>query len=227
MAERTRQTAIIVAGGTGTRMGSGLPKQFLTLGGKPVLQWSIERFLGLHEVDAVVVVLHSDWLVEGRERCVEVADSPRLLWTTGGAIRQDSVYAGLLALGDDPGLTAVHDAARPGITSTAIAAGYIFAQQRGNAVFAIPSTDTLVSAEQGIITGDIPRQTTWAVQTPQIFPGRLLKTAIEKARAENREGTDDAGLVRRLGHEIHLFPGARRFMKLTGPEDLEILTAIL
>lgn len=227
MAERLRQTAIIVAGGTGTRMGSELPKQFLMLGGKPVLQWSIERFLGLHDVDRVVVVLHPDWLSEGPKRCAAVGDSPRLLWTKGGTLRQDSVYAGLLALGDDPGLVAVHDAARPGITSTAIAEGYAFAHQHGNAVFAIPSTDTLVSAEQGMITGDIPRQTTWAVQTPQIFPGTLLKTAIEKARAENREGTDDDGLVRRLGHAVHLFPGARRFMKLTGPEDLEILTAIL
>ncbi len=219
-------TALIVAGGMGQRMNSPLPKQFLTLRGKPVVQWALERFAGLPAVTDLVLVLPADWLAEGRARLAGFAPAQPFRLVAGGERRQDSVAAGLAAIGHD-GWVAVHDGARPAVPAEVAAAAIAAALRLGNAVCAVPAADTLVEAEGGVVQGDVPRDRVFQVQTPQVFPVPLLRQALAAARRDGVAGTDDAGLVRRLGVPIHLVPGSARNLKVTRPEDLAILDALL
>lgn len=208
-------------------MNGELPKQFIKLKNKPVLFWSLECFDELDSVDSIVVVLPDEWLDTAREMLVDFISTKPLVLVKGGARRQDSVQAGLSSITGPNRWVAVHDAARPGITSDLIRGAFDFARSNGSAVLAIPLPDTLVQGNGGVITGDIDRNSAFAIQTPQIFPLEILKKALELANSENIQASDDSGLVRNLGLPVHLFPGSRRLMKITQPEDLEILEAIL
>ena len=220
-------STIIVAGGTGTRMNSEVPKQFLPLAGKPMLVWSVECFCRVPGCSEIVVVLPEEHLPEGTRHLEDLRTTVRVKLVSGGARRQDSVMKGLRALDPGASLVAVHDAARPGITTDIVEKALETARREGNAVVALVSVDTLVAADSGVILETLDRSRVFRVQTPQIFPVSVLVTALENAERDGVSGTDDAGLVRRSGHKVHLVSGSIRNAKVTTPEDLQMLEAFL
>jgi len=218
---------VVVAGGSGTRMKSDLPKQFLELGGKPVLQWSLECFDAVPETVDITVVLPMAWIEEGKRRLSGWRPKHQVRYICGGMRRQDSVEAGVTSIPDEGGWVAVHDGARPAITPDIVRTCLEMAVGKGNASCAVPVSDTLVESSAGLVTGAVDRSKMYAMQTPQIFPVNLLREALARARADGVDVTDDASLVRRLGLPVFLAPGSPLNIKVTRPEDLRLLASIL
>ncbi len=211
---------IIPAAGSGSRFGSGVPKQFQSLAGKPLLQHVIERFLVDQEVDRVIVPV-AEMLLDS------VTPSARVTFVAGGETRQQSVIRGVAAAGDAEWI-AVHDAARP-LFSTAIFHAVVnAARATGAALPVIPVADTIHEMnEDATIAKTLDRSTLGAAQTPQCFRAEILREILERAQREGIEGTDEAGLAARFGHRVQAVPGDPRNLKITVPEDLEIAESYL
>ena len=217
--------AIIVAAGRGVRMGADRPKAFLRLRGLTLLERSIGVFVSHPGVERVVAAVPDP----GEAARVLGPPHGKVVLVPGGATRQDSVGAGLQALtpGTDE-IILVHDAARPLVsrqvidTVIAAAAGY------GAAVPVIPPTNTIKQvAPDGVIEATLPRGRLWLAQTPQGFRGPVLRGAYARATRDGFLGTDDAALVERTGHRVHMVEGSPRNLKITSPLDLALAEAIL
>lgn len=218
--------AVIVAAGRGLRMGGTVPKQFLPLGGLPVLARTVNAFLCHPLIDLVVVVVnpddenHARTLV--RTHCA-TADEHRLRFTGGGATRQLSVAAGLEALADaavaPEGVVLIHDAARPLLSQDLITRAIDAARLHGAAVPALRVADTIKQlGSDGCVSGTLDRQALRAIQTPQSFRLALAREAHAAAGAL-ADALDDAALVERMGHKVHVFEGETAAMKLTTSDD--------
>ena len=216
--------AIILAGGSGARMGADRNKVLLELCGEPVVMRSVRAFIGL--ADALVIVTRPEDAADIRGWLTE--DGIEAAVTHGGATRQDSVWNGLIALPADCDRVLIHDAARCLVDSEIIRRVMASVEGCGTGVAAIPAIDTIKAANQdGIVTGTPDRSTLWAMQTPQGFDVALIRRAHEAARRDHYTGTDDASLVERLGLPVQLVMGHRRNLKLTTPEDMAMAKALL
>ena len=231
-----RNIAVILAGGVGSRMGGSEPKQFLSLGGRTVIEHSIETFANHPSIDEVAVVIHPDW----RGRMEEIA--ARGHWeklrkiVDGGSERYMSSLNAIVAYIDEPDDTnlLLHDAARP-FMSAAIVDRVVAALERHEAVgVAVPSTDTVWevhpdfdAVEVGRFVARIPeRRLMWRAQTPQAFRLPLIRDAYQRALQDPQfRATDDCGVVRQYmpGTKITVVEGEERNMKLTNAEDLPVL----
>jgi len=225
MLNNSRVTAIVVAGGMGTRMNSPLPKQFMLLAGRPVVQWSLECFNRLDLVDEIILVLPADRIEEGRALLKGFSSDKPFSIVAGGDRRQDSVINGVRAVAE--GWVMVHDAARPGMTPELARAALLVAEQHGNAVCAVPSSDTLVRAGAGRIVAPLDRNEVFRLQTPQIFRQDELLAGLEHACANNLAITDESSIMAKLGHEIYLAEGSELNNKITCPHDLIVLEILL
>ena len=205
-------SAVIVAAGSSTRAGPGAPKPWRSLGGRPILSWSIEAFAAAGARQIVVVVAEA-WRDEAAELLRGV---PGAAAVRGGTTRGDSVQQGLAAL-DGDGAVLVHDAARPFLTTTHIQRLLAAIENSDGAVPALPVADTL---KRGGATVDetVPRDGLWRAQTPQAFRLDVLRAAYAAWPAD-AEPTDDAAVVERNGGKVAITPGDPRLMKLTYPED--------
>ncbi len=202
---------LIPAAGSGSRFGGELPKQFLMLGGKPILQHVVERFL-VHERVGRIVVAVAEMLLN------EVKQTDRVRFVAGGATRQQSVMNALAVVGDDEELVAVHDAVRPFFTHQTFAALLDAAAEHGAAFPGLPVTDTIHLVRDETIVQTPERQLLFAAQTPQCFRTTVLRDVL--ARAAGDDATDEAGLAARLGYPVRLVPGDAVNFKITRPEDL-------
>jgi len=221
-------TAIVVAAGKGTRFGGDLPKQFLKIGGETVLEKAVAAFEAHPAVDQIAVVTGGDFVMLCEELCRRFAKVRKIL--TGGAQRQDSVYEGLKTVTD--GLVLVHDGARPFVTGDVIDRVLEGAYNQGACVPCVPVKDTVrqvlaigrEAGQEAVPPGrssrTLDRSALFSVQTPQGFEVCLLKEAFAKAFEEGFSGTDDAGLVERLGHPVALAEGDYANIKITTREDL-------
>ena len=220
---------IIVAGGSGLRMGAGIPKQFLPLGGRPVLLRTLEAIAAAVPEAETVVVLPAAHIGTLHELCERFGCTVRYRATAGGASRFESVEAGLKALPDDCSLIAVHDGVRPLVTADMLRRGLDCARTNRTAVPVIPVTDTIREVAADGSSHTIDRSKLRAVQTPQIFDGELLRRAYRDAAATNDKSrfTDDASVVEHFGTVISLYEGSRENLKLTTPADMTIAEAIL
>lgn len=214
--------AVIVAAGTGTRMGTIESKQFLLLQNKPVLVYSLEVFQQLPEMDCMVLVTGEQDLARCREYVNLYALHKVKEVVAGGKERQHSVYNGLLALASHHvEWVLVHDGVRPFVTQEKIRRCFSKAVESGAAVLAVPVKDTIKVVDgTGEIRSTPDRKSLWAIQTPQAFRLADLRKAHELAAAEGFTGTDDAALVERLGQAVHVVEGDYSNVKLTTPEDL-------
>jgi 2-C-methyl-D-erythritol 4-phosphate cytidylyltransferase len=219
--------AVVVAGGMGTRMNAGVPKQFLSLKGKPVVQWSLDCFNQTPEVEEIVLVLPESWLDEGRDKLIGFDPLKPFSLVAGGETRQDSVSRGLDSIAAEDGWVIIHDGARPAISHELIIRTLKQAKERGNAVCAVPSNDTLVKVSNGQVVSQVDRNEIYRVQTPQIFRLAKIRKALEFARQNGISGTDDSSLMREIGETIHLVEGTDLNVKITREDDLEILEALL
>ncbi|MGN8071898.1 2-C-methyl-D-erythritol 4-phosphate cytidylyltransferase [Mucilaginibacter sp. 22184] len=217
--------AIIVAGGTGTRMQSAVPKQFLLLNGLPVLMHTILAFMQSAIKPDIILVLPAAYHNYWRELChTHQFDTPHQL-VTGGEARFHSVKNGLdLIAADDDTLVAIHDAVRPLTSGYIIEKSYQQAREHGSAVVAVKSRD---SVRQLINNRSVSllRDQIYLIQTPQTFKAGLLKKAYEQPYSENF--TDDASVVEQYGAEIHLTEGSHQNIKITFPEDVAIAELLL
>jgi 2-C-methyl-D-erythritol 4-phosphate cytidylyltransferase len=209
---------IIPAAGSGSRFGGDIPKQFVTLGGKPILQRVVERFL-VHERVGRIVVAVAEILLS------EVKNSERVRFVAGGATRQQSVTNALAALGDDDELVAVHDAVRPFFSYETFDALLDAAAEHGAAFPGVPVTDTIHVVRDELIVQTPERQLLFAAQTPQCFRTAVLRDVL--ARAGGDDATDEAGLAARLGYAVRMVPGDPMNFKITRPEDFELAQRIV
>lgn len=218
---------IIVAAGTGTRLGGSVPKQLVDLGGRPVLAWSLLAFRD-SGVESLVVVANRDH--EEQTEAVVSAAAPNARVVAGGSTRTASVRAGLGAIGSgEHDLVLVHDAARPLVTPRLVRSVIEAAEAVGAATAAVPARDTLVRAAGRLIEATVDRSAIHHVQTPQGFSALLLLRAHEVAvAAGDDDATDDAGLVaRHLGVDVAIVEGEDTNLKITTPADLVVARALL
>ncbi|NKF24482.1 2-C-methyl-D-erythritol 4-phosphate cytidylyltransferase [Solimonas marina] len=219
-----RYWAVIPAAGGGTRMASGRPKQYLPLQGRALIEWSLAPFLEAEWIDGVVIVLaRSD--VEFAK--LPIAGHPRIVTTTGGAARADSVLAGLEAVaartrGFRHVHVLVHDAARPCVQAADIDRLCEDADDEHGGILALPVTDTLKRGRQNRIAETVDRATLWRAQTPQLFRLGLLMEALLDCKADKLEVTDEASAMERRGYRPRLVRGSEANIKVTYPDDLEL-----
>jgi len=210
-------------------MGSATPKQFLILGGLPLLVYSLRTLEASETVSSIVLATPQADLDYCTRDIVERYGFKKVRHiVAGGAERQDSVRLGLAAVGSEADIVLVHDAVRPFLTPDMIAQVVAAAVKHGAAIVAIPMRDTVkrVGAD-GLIEETVDRKPLWLAQTPQAFKRALLEEAHEKAMRNGLRATDDAQLVERLGHRVAIVEGSTENIKVTRPEDLMIGEAIL
>ena len=223
--------AVIVAGGEGERFGDPRGKQLALVAGLPVLAHTLRAFQRCEAVDVIVVVTHPD-RVEAYAEAIGPAGAGKVVAVVpGGATRTASVAAGLAALPAGCLAVAVHDGARAAVTPDTIAASFtsLFADPLlDGVVVGHPAFDTIKEAsEVGRIVSTPDRSRLWIAQTPQTFRLDALLRAHERAAAEGFQGTDDAALVERCGGVVAMLEGPRWNIKVTVPEDLVVLSALL
>jgi 2-C-methyl-D-erythritol 4-phosphate cytidylyltransferase len=216
--------AIVPAGGHGARMGSRRPKQYLRVGGAPILVATLRALARAGSLAGIVVVVPAAHVAATR-RLLARARVPKILdVVAGGADRQDSVWRGLQRIPEDARVVVVHDAVRPFVTADlvervrAAAAG-------GAATCGMPVRETVKRVTDGAVAATVERQGLWLTQTPQAFARDLLWEAHDKARRDGFAGTDDAVLVERLGMPVAMVPGLAQNLKITTPEDLRTARA--
>ncbi len=212
--------AIIVAAGSGSRFGGDIPKQYQLLGGKPILQYSLDTLA--QQVDQVVVVTgagHARWLQH-----IQFPENARQV--VGGATRQASVLVGLQTLAaQSPQHVLIHDAARPFIT-TALIQRLLAAQQKHVAVLPVVAVaDTLKSADNGLVAATVSRDGLYAAQTPQGF--HFKKILAAHAQFQDVAATDDAALAEMAGMPVTMVEGEKRNFKITTAEDMIMANALL
>jgi 2-C-methyl-D-erythritol 4-phosphate cytidylyltransferase len=215
-----RNVAVLIpAGGVGTRLGRRTPKQFLRVAGAVILTRTLSHFLRHPAVRTVVVAAPAEHL-ERTRRLVGGGRGRHVKVVAGGLSRQESVWNALQAAPGDVELVLVHDAVRPFIDRRLIDAVLAAAAAHGAAICAVPIAETVKRVRGGVVETTLERSELWTVQTPQVFRTALLREAHDRARRGGAEGTDDAVLVERLGHAVHVVPGLAGNVKITTPEDL-------
>lgn len=215
-----------MAGGAGTRMGSGIPKQFRSLLGRPVLWWSMKAFHDEDPTTRLILVLPHEFISLWEDFYSTLPDDERFHYevTSGGRSRSESVTKGLDLINDPESLVAVHDGARPLVDPKIISSGWKLAQEKGAAIPVIPVTDSLrKKSDEGSQVVD--RNDYLAVQTPQVFKTSLLKNAYKES--EGSVFTDDASVVENMGHKVALFEGSDENIKITNPKDMAIAALIM
>lgn len=215
--------AIIVAGGKGNRMNSELPKQFITIGGRPILMRTIEQFYKTDSAITLILVLPKEQITYWQELQTEYGFEVPVLVTAGGATRFHSVKNGL-ALITKPGLVAVHDGVRPFVNAETIQKGYQAAESHQAAIPVVDVVDSIRFVNESKNEA-LNRADYRLVQTPQVFQLELLHKAYEQQFSETF--TDDASVVEALGEPIFLFEGNRGNIKLTTPFDLKVAEVLI
>jgi 2-C-methyl-D-erythritol 4-phosphate cytidylyltransferase len=213
---------LVPAGGIGTRLGRRTPKQFLRLRVGTILATTLRHFTGHPAVRAIVVAAPAEHMSRARA-ALGVRRRPlvpTIEVVIGGASRQESVWRALQAAPPDVDVVLVHDAVRPFISRRLVDAVVAAAAAHGAAICALPIAETVKRVRDDVVEATLERAGLWAVQTPQGFHPALLREAHEKARRDGVTGTDDAMLVERLGHPVHVVPGVPENVKITTLDDL-------
>lgn len=221
--------AVVVAAGQSRRMGGGVNKQLLSLAGRPVLACSLAAFEECADIEEYVLVVGApdvakfSRLVREQWGCRKMAAV-----VAGGATRQDSVWAGLLALPGDTQVVVVHDGARPFLTGELIQQVVAEAIRWGAATLAVPVRDTVKKVAHDFVVATVPRESLWLTQTPQAFSFPLLLEAHRRARTAPAQAPapDDAFLVEALGCRVKIVTGSPTNIKITTPGDMVLAQAI-
>ncbi len=221
--------AIILAAGSGTRMGANLKKQYLVLAGVPLVGYALKTMEACPAVREIVIVAGSGEEGYCRSAVVENLGLNRVAAIVpGGKERQDSVYNGLLALSPDTDIVVIHDGVRPFFSLDILNAVVASAQKHGAATCAVPAKDTVkLTDDHGFVTGTLSRGHTWLVQTPQAFLYKLIMAAHRQARDGGLQATDDAALVESCGGRVKIVMGSYENIKITTPVDLDVAKAII
>lgn len=213
-----QEYVIIVAGGSGSRMKSELPKQFLKINGLPILMHTIHAFRKYSDALQIVLVLPAEQMIFWKKLCEEHSFQIACTLVAGGDSRFASVKNGLGSIQDHEGLVAVHDGVRPVVSKEIIAAGFVKAAEQGSAVTSVPLKDSIRKVEESGKNQAVDRTAFQLIQTPQTFRLDWMQQAF--AVDYNEQFTDCASVLEAAGYPIHLIPGAYENLKITTPEDL-------
>ena len=225
----SRIAAILPAAGLGTRMGAETPKQFLELDGTPIVIHSVRRIAACAAVTDIILATRGDVVEALEERVRGEKLKQRVSVVRGGDSRQESVGQALAQVPEGTEIVLVHDAVRPFVTVEQIARVIEEARRCKAAILGIPAMDTVKEVKRAslpedvaLITATIPRERIVLAQTPQAFETKLLKEAFARAQADGVTASDEAGLVERIGHDVHVVLGSERNIKITKPADMEL-----
>lgn len=223
-----KRYAVIVAGGRGVRMGADRPKQFLEIGGKPILRHTVERFLAFDPGVELIIVLPKDQRDFWRDYCHESGFLTRYTMVTGGITRFHSVQNALEYVRTD-GVVAVHDGVRPFVGTDLLARLYEAAEEHEAVIPVFPVVESVRKVERDasgrVSSGPVDRDGLVLVQTPQVFRADVLKEAYRQPFRPSF--TDDASVVEAAGHTVELVPGERFNVKVTTPDDLALAEKLL
>jgi len=214
--------AVVPAGGTGTRMGGTVPKQFLELNGKPILYYTLKTLQDCGIISELILVVPEK---EYDNACTDWLGKPEIVTkvVVGGEKRQDSVYNGFCELSPQTEIVLVHDGVRPFLSHQMIQESVDAAREYGAAITAIPVNDTIKRVDDsGLVSQTVDREGLWRVQTPQVFRYELLQEAFKKANSEKFYGTDEGTLIEHLGKPVKVVEGSEQNIKITRPEDLRL-----
>ena len=225
----TRVAAILPAAGLGTRMGSGVPKQFLELDAMPLVIFTLKRLAACAEITDFFISTRTDDIVALQDKAAKCGVGRPVRVIHGGDSRQQSVENALSQVDPATEIVLVHDAVRPFVTKEQVERVIAEARTRGAAILGIPAIDTVKEVKRASlpedvarITATIPRERIVLAQTPQAFSYTLLRDAFRKAKEDGVTGSDEAQVVERLGHDVYAVLGSQRNLKITRPEDMEL-----
>ncbi|MGP1480407.1 MAG: 2-C-methyl-D-erythritol 4-phosphate cytidylyltransferase [Hoylesella enoeca] len=217
---------VIVAGGKGMRMGADIPKQFIPIGGKPVLMHTLERFFACDGELKIILVLPHEQQAYWRQLCRDCSFNIPHTIVDGGETRFESSRKGLQAIPlDGTGLVGIHDGVRPFVSEAVIKRCFEAADESKAAIPVLPVTDTLRHVDRNGVGRNVLRSDYRIVQTPQVFDIRLLRKAFEQPYQDSF--TDEASVVESLGYTVEMVEGNRENIKLTTPFDLTLAEAML
>lgn len=220
--------AVIVAAGSGTRMGPGVDKLFLELAGRPIVAHTWGRFDAAECISELVIVVREGMQEEFHQLAREHGFQKPYRLAIGGKERQDSVWNGLLAVSADCEIVAIQDGARPCTSLTVIEATIAAARATGAAVAAQRVTDTIKESDGGTrVAKHIDRSRLWAVQTPQTFRAEVIRRALLAVREQGRLVTDDTAACELIGQPVALVESKEPNPKATSPADLPYLSLLL
>ena len=221
-------SSIIVAAGRGTRMGPGVDKLFLEVQGRPVIAHTWRRFDQSPAIDEVILVVRDGMQRAFEELAAQLSLKKPFRLVAGGAERQDSVWNGLEAISARAEVVAIQDGARPCTHGAVIEATIRAARETGAAVAAQAVTDTIKESGDGKwIERTVDRSRLWAVQTPQAFHVDVIRRALQKVRSRGLAVTDDTTACEMIGQKVELVVTAYPNPKVTRPEDLPVIEALL
>ncbi|KAK9076968.1 hypothetical protein SSX86_005303 [Deinandra increscens subsp. villosa] len=219
-------SVVLLAGGTGKRMGASMPKQYLPLLGQPIALYSFYTFSLMPEVKEIVVVCdpsYQDIFEEARAKI-----TVDLKFALPGKERQDSVYSGLQTIDLTSELVCIHDSARPLVTSSDVQKVLNDGLRVGASVLGVPSKATIKEGNsESFVVKTLDRKTLWEMQTPQVIKPELLKKGFELVNREGLEVTDDVSIVEHLKHPVYITQGSYTNIKVTTPDDLLLAERIL
>lgn len=215
-------TAIIVAAGKGTRMGSEIPKQYMTIAGKTILETTLYKFEKSNEIDEIVLIVNKDDLEYVNDE-IAVSYEKLTIVKAGGSTRTESVFEGIKALSKSCGIVLIHDGVRPFVSYNLISNCVEGAYDFGACIPVTDVVDTIKEiSEDKVVQKTLNRAKLKAVQTPQAFEYELIKECYIKAITEDETFTDDASIVEYYGHKVKVIDGLPRNIKITTPLDLRI-----
>lgn len=223
-------TAIIVAAGEGRRIGGPVSKSFLPIAGRPLMLRTLDRFFSTQSIGKVILVVADKELGQSQRLIGSDPNLSHRSWVlqAGGASRQESVRRGLDRLDPDCEIVAIHDGARPFVSSSLIDRCIEEAYRVGAVVIGVPVRDTIkVVSEEHWVQATPARNMLWEIQTPQVFRKEIIVQAHDWGDRQALEATDDSTLVEQIGKPVFLLEGERTNIKITVPEDLLLAEALL
>lgn len=221
-------SVVIAAGGSGTRFGTEVPKQFTEVNGLPVIAHTISKFENCPLISEIVIVTHPDYVVYCRDMVSELGFGKVTSIISGGATRRQSVFLGLKQVDDSVTHILIHDAARPAVDGDTIVRCCESAVAYGACAAGIRVVDTLKNSEDGeFITSTADRSKMWQIQTPQAFEKKLILQYHKNAAFEGFEATDDCMLAEKYGKRVKLVEGNSDNIKITTYKDLAIMEGLL
>ncbi len=225
----SRIAAILPAAGLGTRMGAETPKQFLDLDGMPLVIFTLRRLAACEAITGFFIATRAEEMASLERSVAQLRLRRPVRVVRGGGTRQESVANALAEVPTDTEIVLVHDAVRPFVTREQVERVIAEARARRAVILGIPAMDTVKEVKRAslpedvaLITSTIPRERVVLAQTPQAFSYALLKEAFERARQDGVTASDEAGLVERLGYDVHVVLGSERNIKITRPADMDL-----
>ncbi len=223
-----RNIAILVAAGSGSRMKSELPKQFMDLAGKPIVAYSLDLFERCKLIDEIILVVSEDYLVYASQELVDKYDYNKIKKiTTGGDTRQESVFAGLSACPPISDIVVIHDAARPLLTMGLLERTIKTAENADASILAVRVKESVKLSDGKIVIKTLNRETVWISQTPQTFDFEKILDAHKRAETAEYESTDDSELYEKYCGKVTIVRGSYNNIKITTQADFALARELL